>query len=267
MTDRDAVSQRTIRCPSLPGCNDPGRSAEDNAGPHIIVVDDFYDDPHAVRSGALSADYVVYAPPSRWALEPKRRPACEWSESGLWLSSSLASFHGKPAHIRFDGYRFNPDWLRRDFEDLTGDKISREDWEPGGDRWNGAFHLRDASHTSGAVHHHFHESALPHRGWSGVVFLTPNAPARSGTSFYRDRATGRCVAGKGELFDFERDRYELVLRIENLFNRLVLFRENVLHYAEPGFGEGENRRLTQTFFFSTLRLGISAASDQGVEQI
>jgi len=45
-------------------------------------------------------------------------------------------------------------------------------------------------------------------------------------------------------------RVKLALMAENRFNRLVLFRENVLHRAEDGFGQtAQNARLTQTFFF------------------
>jgi len=32
----------------------------------------------------------------------------------------------------------------------------------------------------------------------------------------------------------------------------VLFRENVLHRAEHGFGHGKKARLTQTFFFQAI---------------
>ena len=250
MTSGSAGDVKQAWFPELDGCIDPGRPDSENVGPHLIVIDDFYDDPDAVRTTALQCEYAVYAPPSRWDLSPARRLPQAWEEDGLWLSSSLASFHGKPTPHQFDGYRYNPDWLREAMQNITGDVIAPADWEPGGDGWNGAFHLRDASHQSGAVHHHYHASALSRKGWSGVLYLTPDAPPESGTSFYRDRASQRCVAGYGEFFDFEHDRYEEVLRVDNVFNRLVLFRENLLHFAHPGFGQGVRRRLTQTFFFA-----------------
>lgn len=229
--------------------HDPARSQRDNAGPHVLIVDDFYDDPQMVRTIALQSRYVVYAPPTAWDLAPKIRMPSQWLEPGLWLSTSLTSFHGKPTHLLFDGLRYNPEWLRLKMAGIVQEKIDPDDWEPGGDGWNGAFHLRDAGHRTGSIHHHYHDSAIATRGWSGLVYLTPDAPASSGTSFFRNRETGRCVESRHEHFDADHARYERIGSVENVFNRLVLFRENVLHLAEAGFGEGAGRRLTQTFFF------------------
>jgi hypothetical protein len=45
------------------------------------------------------------------------------------------------------------------------------------------------------------------------------------------------------------------MTVENCFNRLVLFRENILHRAEPGFGDSPaTGRLTQTFFFRSNKV-------------
>jgi len=55
---------------------------------------------------------------------------------------------------------------------------------------------------------------------------------------------------KGPFFDKNIQNYTRVYEIDNIYNRLVLFRENVLHQAAAGFGtEKNNGRLTQTFFF------------------
>jgi hypothetical protein len=58
-------------------------------------------------------------------------------------------------------------------------------------------------------------------------------------------------AGVAATKDF--DRFEKVFVSDNVYNRLVLFRENVLHRAEPGFGQDREARLTQTFFFISSR--------------
>ena len=72
---------------------------------------------------------------------------------------------------------------------------------------------------------------------------------RSGVRNWRRASTARCVATFGEQFEQDPAQFELAYLIENRFNRAVLFRENVWHRVEHGFGRGENARLTQTFFF------------------
>ncbi len=234
---------------------DGARTEADNAGPHVLVVDDLYEDPNAVREIALRQTYVQYAPPSRDMVDAETYAVVERrGVTGRWMSTSLRTFQGVPVRHPYWGYRYNPAWLRQRMEALTGDAIHAADWDPGGDWWNGAFHLRDADHRSGAVHHHHHASNIVGRGWSGVVYLSPDAPPECGTSFWRSKRSGSCVARFGEFFDYDTDAFERVYSCENIFNRLLLFRENVLHLAEPGFGQGDGRRLVQTFFFASHRM-------------
>jgi hypothetical protein len=134
-------------------------------------------------------------------------------------------------------------------ETLVGSHILPRDWESGGDYWNGAFHLRDFNHTTGFIHHHYKPGDVERRGWSGLVYLSPDAPETSGTTIWRQRQSGRCVASFGPTFSRNTADYELAFLVENKYNRLLLFRENVLHRGEAGFGSGTQARLTQTFFF------------------
>lgn len=74
--------------------------------------------------------------------------------------------------------------------------------------------------------------------WAGVLYLTPNAPAESGTGFYT-------------MLD---DLPILNSFVANVYNRLILYRGNIMHHASllAGFGDSlENGRLTQVFFFNT----------------
>jgi hypothetical protein len=62
------------------------------------------------------------------------------------------------------------------------------------------------------------------------------------------------VTALGHASSHSYDDFELALVVENRFNRLVLFREHVLHRAEKGFGSTiQDGRMSQTFFFQSRR--------------
>jgi hypothetical protein len=169
------------------------------------------------------------------------------------LSSAFVIYHGETAQKPFHGSRHNSEWLLHKLEGLVGEPIRRSSWDSGGDYWNGAFHLveRGFGIGEGVIHHHYKPGDLEDRGWSGVVYLSPDAPPTAGTSFWWNRATGRCVASFNEKYHFAPSEFELAFLAKNRFNRAVLFRENIWHRVEHGFGEGVEARLTQTLFFET----------------
>jgi hypothetical protein len=243
---------RTLTDADLPSAwfHDDARPPEDNRGPHVLIVDDFYPDPDRVRALGLSHEFVQFTPPlaEQVGAETASLPEFE-SIQGTWRSTALLRFRGRKVDRPFLGFRHNPESLRQTLEGLTGESIRTESWELGGDGWNGAFHLRDGGHTKASIHHHYKEGDVHPRGWSGLVYLTPDPPEDSGTSFWRDKESGKCIARAGVVATKDFDRFERVFASENRYNRLVLFRENVLHRAEPGFGRNEGARLTQTFFF------------------
>jgi len=76
--------------------------------------------------------------------------------------------------------------------------------------------------------------------WAGVLYLTPDAPLDSGTGLYRESTDGS-------------DGFDLVTALGNVYNRLVLYRGDMLHSSMlPGFGTTpETGRLTQVFFFNS----------------
>jgi hypothetical protein len=98
--------------------------------------------------------------------------------------------------------------------------------------------------------------------WAGVLYLTPNAPVNSGTGIYRFKDGTRTVdeaeaRGNKKLLDENSQDYtkwELVDKVGNVFNRLVLFNSKQYHASLDYFGTNkENGRLFQVFFFSTER--------------
>jgi hypothetical protein len=228
---------------------DPARAAED--GPFVVVQDDFHPDPSKIRELALQQRFLQYSPPLAEQVgeevarqHPDPRPA--------YFSSALLRYWGVVVRTPQPGFRYAPPELRDRIAVLLGEKVRADTWEEMGDWWNGAFHVKLANwvRNRSAIHHHFKAGDVTPRGWSGLVYLSPEAPRDSGTTIWRERRTGLCVAGEGAKFSRNVGDFELALRVENRFNRLVLFRENVLHRSERGFGTSiGNGRLTQTFFF------------------
>ena len=76
--------------------------------------------------------------------------------------------------------------------------------------------------------------------YAGVVYLTENAPKNYGTIIKKDDSS---------------------IIVENIFNRLVLYRADLFHSPVGGFGtsyENDNR-LTLTIYFEQLSISIDAA--------
>ena len=95
--------------------------------------------------------------------------------------------------------------------------------------------------------------------YSAVLFLTPDAPHTSGTSFWKSRQSGKREHQSGDSSQTfgpngeylkDPDQWELVDCIGNVFNRLVIFYGQYIHSASEYFGEEvHDSRLFQIFFF------------------
>lgn len=93
--------------------------------------------------------------------------------------------------------------------------------------------------------------------YSAVVYLSPDAPADSGTLFYRFKENNvECSNGDKEVerklndASYNEDAWELVDCVGNKFNRCVIFKGFRSHISGKYFGDSkENGRLFQTFFF------------------
>ena len=103
--------------------------------------------------------------------------------------------------------------------------------------------------------------------WAAVCYLTPNAPVTAGTGIFRHKETGWMN------FDYKRQndpeymkqappgdecqdytKWEMVDRVGNVFNRLIMYRADNYHVSLDYFGKDLNDgRLFQVFFFNTER--------------
>jgi hypothetical protein len=103
--------------------------------------------------------------------------------------------------------------------------------------------------------------------WAAVCYLTPDAPVTAGTGIFRHKETGWIN------FDYKRQndpeymkqappgdecqdytKWEMVDRVGNVFNRLIMYRADNYHVSLDYFGKDLNDgRLFQVFFFNTER--------------
>ena len=93
--------------------------------------------------------------------------------------------------------------------------------------------------------------------YSLIVFLTPDPPPQSGTVFYKHIATGAERADEKHTEEMLcRDTHtpgawRITDRIENKYNRAILFNGRLTHMSDNYFGNSkETGRLFQTFFFN-----------------
>jgi len=103
--------------------------------------------------------------------------------------------------------------------------------------------------------------------FAGVLYLTPNAPLDSGTSIFRKNATftqakydqasvendERFKAGEIVMDTSFHSMFDEVVKINNVYNTLILFEGDIFHSANNFSGTTpEDSRLAQVFFVSRI---------------
>ena len=190
----------------------------------FFVVDNFYQDPHAIRDLALNQPFF----PGEGAVGSRTRK-----------------------QFLFEG-------LKESFEEVLQEKI--QDHTPEGTGWydvgiNGRFQSCPAGTPS--VFH------CDSQKWAAVIYLTPDAPPEGGTSFYRHKATkvhhnsqiDWSLKDEDNVFNqktfLDPSPYEQVDTVGNIFNRLVIFDGGLIHSGINYFGwDLHTSRLFHIFFFS-----------------
>lgn len=93
-----------------------------------------------------------------------------------------------------------------------------------------------------------------HNIWAGVCYLTPDAPVSGGTGLFKHKASNTIYNLNRELDGETQDvtKWELVDRIGNVYNRLILYRSDIYHTSLDYFGKDiQDGRLFQVFFLNT----------------
>jgi hypothetical protein len=186
------------------------------------IIDNFYSDVDQVREFALSQEYPVNGN------DPGKRTKSFLNDSMKeTIESIVLPFYGKVINWSEDSYTGSYQYTTsRDRSWIHADQTTK---------------------------------------WAGVCYLTPNAPLSSGTGLFKHIPTGLTMAPKNPdgtynielLNQINKDsqdmtKWELVDRIANVYNRLVLYRGDHFHISLDYFGQDINDgRLFQTFFFDT----------------
>jgi Family of unknown function (DUF6445) len=198
--------------------------------PHVLAVDNFFNDPDEIRAIALAAEY----------------------------GENLKYYKGWRSK-----HRFLWPHLREEFGRLLGTPVTK--WLDHGA--NGVF--QQTSYQDPLVWHHDTQT------YAAAVYLTPDAPPQSGTSFWRDRVHGcrrrpdhpferarlgseeAIAAAKSVVYDAYNiehgDNWELMESVAGLYNRLVIWDAALFHSATTYDHFTTNgtapTRLVQLFFF------------------
>lgn len=184
-----------------------------NTLPTVIVVDDFYTEPDKVREFALQQEFKEHQ-------EYHRGTRTD-------------------AVFRFPG-------IKEKFEKILGRQIVN--WEYG---VNGCFQI--CVSTDPIVYH------CDIQKYAAVIYLTPNAPIQGGTNILQSIHTKerKCYGEDGSIVFrngfYDSTEFEVLDKIGNKFNRLVMWDAQCLHAASAYFGNSvENGRLFQIFFFDVI---------------
>jgi len=187
--------------------------------PIMIVIDNFYNNPMETRNHILKQEFKV-------------RGNYPGQRTKSFATTSIRNLIQK--------------WI-----EPFGGKITQFPMEK--DSYNGAFQYTTARDRSW-----FHVDAW--NNWAGVLYMTPDAPVNGGTGLYRYKDGTRFEweqkirDNKKEMDAASQDvtKWELVDKVGNVFNRLIIFNANTFHCSMDYFGSNkDDGRLFQVFFFST----------------
>ncbi len=196
---------------------------------NLMVIDNFYINAKETRDYILSQEFKV-----RGNYPGQRTTSRATQHLKEMIEGYIQHFAGKII-----------DWPMPSSSDNDGRNNN--------DTYNGAF-----QYTTSRDRTWIHNDGW--NNWAGVLYLTPNAPVNSGTGIYRFKDGTRTVdeaeaRGNKKIIDENSQDYtkwELVDKVGNVFNRLVLFNSKQYHASMDYFGTNkENGRLFQVFFFST----------------
>jgi hypothetical protein len=190
-------------------------------------------------------------------------------------SLTIDNFYSNPMEVRefalkqefkvrgnYPGQRTEPflnDSLKKTLRDILYPFAGEVTWWGG--EYTGSF-----QYTTAADRSWIHADSTT--DWAAVCYLTPDAPVSAGTGIFKHKATGwmnydyklaekdpnyNKIAPPGDdMQDYT--KWEMVDRVGNVFNRLIMYRADNYHVSLDYFGKNMyDGRLFQVFFFNTER--------------
>jgi hypothetical protein len=219
----------------------------------IVVIDDFYTDPMAVRNYALRQSYYTpyedekevragHVTATWWATRFRDASQCRFKSSNI-LMEALERAVGEPIDREHWRAPFAVDSMSKPLP-LSGSVLQSC-------LWNCCFHVKpdNGQRLGDGVHNHVTDqwNGVGPQGWAGIIYLSLDAPVDGGLYLWRNVRPSR-------QYDWmtPADNWQLIDAFGNLFNRLILVRGDVPHSGARGWGTRlEEGRLYQTFFFRT----------------
>lgn len=140
--------------------------------------------------------------------------------------------------------KFKPAGLKESFESIIGEKITVFDEH----HYNGCFQITTAEDPQ--VYHHDVQK------WAAMIYLSPDAPAESGTRLHRSKISGARHADDTTIDNafaggfIDSTKFDTIDNAGNIYNRLVIMDARCIHSAGPYFGTNNTSgRLIHLFFF------------------
>ena len=183
----------------------------------LMVIDDFYEDPMAVREFALSQNFDITG-----NFPGKRTIPFSSTELNATIQECVKSFGN----------------------------ISKLDVHD-----NGKCIFENCNCFSSSFFINTVESEMPwihyDEEYTAVIYLTPNAPLNSGTLFLESKKDINILLNDRE---YDKTKFLEIDKIGNKFNRLIIFNSKKWHLPNNYFGiNKEDGRLTQTFWFNIIK--------------
>lgn len=195
----------------------------------VTIVNDFYEDPDEIRTFALAQDYKY----CHELDETYGWPGCRTEDLSVLNQDLYQKVCMKIVSLFHNSEHDVMRWQITTSFQLVSEEFGR-----------------GLIHQDGNV------------VFAGIIYLSPNSPLDSGTSIFRknnlfneDRYKQAlnhndvCLTtNKQPCFDYH-EMFEETVRVNNVYNSLILFEGDQYHSANTFFGKTkENSRLTQTFF-------------------
>lgn len=234
-----------------------------------IVVDNWYDNPDQIRNHAIKhLKDCSTAGKDKTTIEQMRERGNRWEPYPGWRTKAAVGnlIWNYDMISRCIGAKIDPKrWIFIPSVEIgTGDMQGMLQFEPKKNSMivrNTDIEFNSEGVSNGTFACTFKDSIWRchtdmENSYAAIVYLSPDAPVDSGTSFYKHIETGATSSDDNAIIDkedyFDPSKWEEVDRIGNYYNRCVIFEASRYHCATKYFDNGTDfadGRVFQTFFF------------------